>query len=133
MAPAWIQTPLIRTPSNAPGWRPRPARAPGCSGQLGSDLKADIVQVMSELTLRPSVVEWREVEGEIVALDLVAREYISISRTGAVLWPLLVEGAARKQLAEKLAMEFEIALEAATNDADEFVSQLAERGLLDGA
>ena len=85
---------------------------------------------MAELKLSQDVLEWREVEGEIVGLDLAAREYVSINRTGAAIWPLLVEGATREELAEKLIAQFEIERAQAVTDADEFVAQLAERGLL---
>ena len=85
---------------------------------------------MAELKLSQDVLEWREVEGEIVGLDLAAREYVSINRTGAAIWPLLVEGATREELAEKLIAQFEIERAQAVTDADVFVAQLAERGLL---
>ena len=88
---------------------------------------------MGTIKLNSDQLEWRDVEGEIVALDLPAREYVSINRTGAAIWPLLVAGATRAQLAEALVGEFGIDTEAAGRDADAFVSQLAARGLVDEA
>ena len=85
---------------------------------------------MAEIKLSQDQLEWRDVEGEIVALDLAAREYVSINRTGAAIWPLLVEGATREELAEKLIAQFEIERAQAVADAEAFVAQLAERGLL---
>ena len=88
---------------------------------------------MSTIKLNSDQLEWRDVEGEIVALDLGAREYVSINRTGAAIWPLLVAGATRDQLAEALVGEFGVDTETAGRDADAFLAQLAERGLVDGA
>ena len=42
------------------------------------------------MRLRTDAVEWREVEGEIVALDLRDEMYLGVNGSGAVLWPLLV-------------------------------------------
>ena len=86
---------------------------------------------MTRLKINSDRLEWRDVEGEIVALDLGAREYVSINKTGATIWPLLAAGATPKELAEKLVDEFGIEVGTATRDADAFVGQLRERGLLE--
>ncbi|MGI9557513.1 MAG: PqqD family protein [Solirubrobacterales bacterium] len=84
-----------------------------------------------QIKLREDVLEWRDVDGEIVALDLSAREYISINKTGAAVWPLLAAGATTEQLAGKLVEEFGIDGETAERDATAFLDQLRERDLLD--
>jgi hypothetical protein len=85
---------------------------------------------MDELRLREGAIEWREVEGEIVALDLDRSEYIAVNRTGAAIWPLLAEGASRDQLSARLVTEYGIDQESAARDVDAFVESLSERDLL---
>ncbi|HEV2756077.1 MAG TPA: PqqD family protein [Actinomycetota bacterium] len=75
-------------------------------------------------------VEWREVEGEIVALDVARSEYISVNPTGATLWLMLVEGTTRADLVERLRREFGLEDEAAERDVDGFLASLSERKLL---
>ena len=85
---------------------------------------------MDELRLREDAIEWREVEGEIVALDLESSEYIAVNRTGAAIWPLLAEGARRDELAARLVVEYGIDEDSAARDVDAFVKTLSERDLL---
>lgn len=86
---------------------------------------------MAEVKLRAGTVEWREVEGEIVALDLDSSEYLAVNRTGTVIWPLLVEGTTREELATQLADRYRVDRASAERDVDAFVDTLTERGLLD--
>jgi hypothetical protein len=86
---------------------------------------------VAEIKLKTDAIEWREVEGEIVALDLDSSEYLAVNRTGAVIWPLLVDGSTRKDLATHLAGRYGIDQAAAERDVDQFLNTLSERGLLD--
>ena len=83
------------------------------------------------LRLRSEDVEWREVEGEVVALDLRQNEYIGVNRAGAVVWNALVSGATREQLVALLVERFDLDRPRAMADADEFLQQLADRDLLE--
>lgn len=85
---------------------------------------------MNELRLRDGAIEWREVEGEIVALDLDRSEYIAVNRAGTAIWALLAEGAQRGELAAQLVAEYGIDEASAGRDVDAFVDSLSERGLL---
>jgi len=87
---------------------------------------------MSEtIRLRGDAVEWREVDGEIVALDRPAGEYVAVTGSGALLWPLLLAGTTRAALAHTLEERFGLAPGIADGDVDRFVDSLAARGLLD--
>jgi hypothetical protein len=88
-------------------------------------------RTVAEVKLKADAVEWREVEGEIVALDLDSSEYLAVNQTGTVIWPLLVDGATREELAAQLAGRYEIDQDTAERDVDQFVSTLSERGLID--
>lgn len=84
------------------------------------------------LRVRAEAVEWRSVEGEIVALDLRRSLYLAINPSGAALWPALVEGASRNELVEQLSAESGISRQAAESDVDDFISELASHDLLEG-
>lgn len=86
---------------------------------------------MAELRLKRDALEWREVEGEIVALDVGAAEYVAANPAGATLWRELAGGASREQLVAALARDFAVDEETAGRDVDAFVTALRERGLLE--
>jgi hypothetical protein len=81
--------------------------------------------------LRRGSVEWRKVEGEVIAVDVRTSEYLAINPTGAVLWRALEVGATRGELAERLVASFDVEPGAAARDVDEFLAVLEERGLLE--
>jgi hypothetical protein len=81
--------------------------------------------------LRDGDLDWREVEGEVVALDNRRGVYLSVNATGTALWPLLVEGAPHDALVARLQETFGIDAERAGADVDAFVGDLAGRDLLD--
>jgi hypothetical protein len=81
--------------------------------------------------LRPNTVEWRPIEGEVVAVDLRTSVYFAINRTGALIWPELACGATREALVARLAQTCEIDRRQAGEEVDEFVAALAELDLLE--
>lgn len=83
------------------------------------------------MRLRKDDVSWREIDGEIVILDLASSKYLTTNRTGATLVRLLVEERTADELAGALVDEFAIPREQAVRDVDVFVSTLREKGLLD--
>jgi hypothetical protein len=83
------------------------------------------------IRLRPGSVEWREVEGEVIAVDVRTSEYLAINPTGAVLWRTLQGGATRSGLAERLVATFDVEPDAAARDVGEFLAVLEARGLLE--
>ena len=82
------------------------------------------------MRLREADLEWREVEGELVALDLRESRYLAVNRTGRVLWAALAEGATRDQLIERLVEAFGIERARAAEDVDAFTAELESRDLL---
>jgi Coenzyme PQQ synthesis protein D (PqqD) len=87
--------------------------------------------VSSPLKLRRDALDWREVEGEIVAIDLESSNYLAGNRSAAVLWPALVEGTTRDALADLLIANFEVDRASAESDVDRFLTVLADHGLLE--
>jgi hypothetical protein len=82
------------------------------------------------LRLRSDDLEWREVHGEVVAIDLKGSVYFTLNRTGAELWPSLSEGATRDQLVERLCDAYRVDEATAARDVDAFLDSLRERELL---
>ena len=60
------------------------------------------------MKLRADRLEGREVDGELVVLDLGASRYLSVNAAGAAMWPLLLEGTDRGALEAALAERFGI-------------------------
>jgi hypothetical protein len=86
---------------------------------------------MSELRLKREALEWREVEGEIVALDVGSAEYVAANGSGALLWRHLAGGTTGDALVDALTTEFRVDRDTAERDVDRFVTSLRERGLLE--
>ncbi|HEU4976055.1 MAG TPA: PqqD family protein [Baekduia sp.] len=85
---------------------------------------------MSALRLRPDAI-WREVDGEILAVDAGLKRYASANASGAVLWKALAAGATRGELVEALVTTFGIDEATAGTDVDAFVGQLRDSGYLE--
>lgn len=85
---------------------------------------------MEQLRLREHDLVWREVEDEIVILDMRESLYASLNEAGRVLWLRLVEGATFEELEQELTATYGLSPEAAHRDAHAFVSSLSEHGLL---
>lgn len=84
-----------------------------------------------KMRIRADVLEWRDVEGEIVALDLRSQTYLAINSTGAAIWPALIVGADREELLRGLTEAFDVSDEQAASDLDAFLAELAEQDLLE--
>jgi hypothetical protein len=84
----------------------------------------------TRLRLREAEVDWREVEGELIVLDLRESRYLAINRTGQALWTALASGATKDVLIERLIEAFGIDRARAVADVEAFTSELDSRGLL---
>jgi len=82
------------------------------------------------LRLREEDLDWREIDGEIVALDAQAAVYLALQGSGAVLWRRLADATTRDGLVDALVDTYGIAATRAAEDVDEFLKMLNERGLL---
>lgn len=86
---------------------------------------------MALLRLRNTDLQWRAVEGEIVALDLRGSQYLGVNDSGAALWDMLAAGTTQAQLTDHLASTFGLDLETAKAHVQTFVDQLRAQDLLD--
>jgi hypothetical protein len=83
------------------------------------------------LKLRDAGVAWKEVDGEVVALDERESLYLAANSAGAVLWRALAGGTTHAALVDGLVTEFGIDDARASADVDAFLAELREHGLLD--
>ncbi len=81
--------------------------------------------------LRATDITWREVNGELVVLDLRSSDYLSVNGTGAELWTLLVEGATVSELVTALIKTHEIDAPSAERDVRDFLAVLQQAQLLE--
>jgi hypothetical protein len=86
---------------------------------------------MNHLKLRGEGLSWREIDEEVVALDMETATYLSANASGRLLWRALAGGATREELVSCLVDEFEIDAERAAADVDTFIAELSRRGLLE--
>jgi hypothetical protein len=85
---------------------------------------------VSELRLRRDALEWRDIQGEVVAVDVRTSTYVSANASGAVLWRSLAEGTTRDELVARLVEAFGIDHAQAGTDVDRFVDDLRDKALL---
>ena len=86
---------------------------------------------MDELRLRAEGLVWRDIDGELVILDVDRSMYLASNGTGTLLWEALAEGTTHEQLVQLLVTNAEVPVHIATGDVDAFLVQLRERGVLD--
>jgi hypothetical protein len=84
----------------------------------------------SRFRLRKNGVSWRELDGQIVVLDLESSKYVTVSGAGAVIWEHLVAGASLDELVDALIEVFDIDVATARVDTESFLDDLRERNLL---
>jgi hypothetical protein len=82
------------------------------------------------LKLRETDLHWREIDGEIIALEVRGSTYVAANGAGTLLWRALAEGATRDALIDELVSTYGIRREQASGDTDAFLAQLEEQGLL---
>jgi hypothetical protein len=87
---------------------------------------------VEEIRLKPSELEWREIDGEIIALEAERSLYLAANPAAALLWQLLADGATRERLCAALVDEYGIDDGLAARDVDAFLEQARELRVLDG-
>ena len=78
-------------------------------------------------------VTWRQIDGELVILDLAASTYLTTNETGTILLKELVEERSLEELVEVLMAAFDVSQEIADDDVRAFVKDLGRTGLLEQA
>jgi hypothetical protein len=82
------------------------------------------------LRVRSGDLTWREIDGEVVVLDLRSSTYLSVNHSGSVIWRRLQQPASRQDLVEAVVEEYEVDSDQAGRDVDAFLEVLEAHGLL---
>jgi hypothetical protein len=82
------------------------------------------------LRLRDADLHWREIDGEIIALEARGSTYVAANGPGALLWRALAAGTTREALVDELLRAYDVDRERAAADTDRFLAQLDEQGLI---
>jgi coenzyme PQQ synthesis protein D (PqqD) len=86
---------------------------------------------MTTLKLRDTDVHWREIDGEVIALESRGSTYLAANGAGTRLWHALAAGTTREALADELVRAYGIDRARAAADTEHFVRQLDDQGLID--
>ena len=91
------------------------------------------VSLGGDMRLRSSDVTWREIDGDLVILDLRSSTYLTTNASGALLMKELVEERTTADLVHSLVGAFGISEVEAQSDVSSFVQALDSGGLLEHA
>jgi hypothetical protein len=88
---------------------------------------------MTELRLAANRVDWREVDGELIALERSDCVYLAGNASATLLWRELAHGTTHTALTDLLVARYELPRERASADVQRFLRALGSRGLLEAA
>jgi len=80
---------------------------------------------------RSEQVMWREIDGQVVILDLRSSTYLRSNGTGARLWERLQTECGRDDLIAVLVRSYQIGIDVASRDVDADLATLSEGDLLE--
>jgi coenzyme PQQ synthesis protein D (PqqD) len=76
-------------------------------------------------------VVWRDLEGEIVILNLTSVVYFSVDGVGTRIWILMSEQVTTEDIIRKLISEFDVEEAQLRSDMESLVKDLAGQGLIE--
>jgi len=82
------------------------------------------------LRRRDDGVVWRELEGEVVLLDLRSSMYFTLNSTGKLLWDVLAQPATAQSLAASIVDAYGVSDAQAASDVEAFLGALAAHDLV---
>lgn len=85
------------------------------------------------MRLRSTELTWREIDGDLVILDLRSSTYLTTNASGAVLMKELTQDRTPADLVELLMSSFGISRSEAEVDVESFLTALNTGGLLESA
>ena len=89
------------------------------------------MNVTVEIRLRTDGLTWREIDDELVVLDVVRSNYLATNEAGSLLWRSLAAGTTRDDLVRELSDAFELEADTASADVDRFLDELRAQALLE--
>ena len=88
---------------------------------------------MGAMKLRVDDITWREIDGDLVILDLRSSTYLTANTSGTVLMRHLTQERTLQQLTQALVDAFGVPERQAQRDVQTFIDVLDARGLLEHA
>ncbi len=85
------------------------------------------------MKLRVDDITWREIDGDLVILDLRSSTYLTTNASGTLLMKQLTEDRTLQQLIQAMVDAFDIPDRLAQEDVLTFLDELGARGLLDSS
>jgi len=85
---------------------------------------------VTELRLRVDDLHWREIDGEVIALEVRGSTYVAANGAGPLHGRALADGTTPDELADQLVRAYGIDRERAAADIEHFLAQLRDQGLL---
>ena len=85
---------------------------------------------MRRFIKRREDVPYKEVEGELLLLNLKDGNYFGLNKTGAAIWKMLDGTKQFDDIAHALSRKFKISLKKATQDTEIFLKELKRYGLI---
>ena len=85
------------------------------------------------MKLREDDITWREIDGDLVVLDLRSSTYLTTNASGTLLMKQLTEERTLQQLVQALVEAYGIPDRLAQEDVLGFLDELGARGLLDSS
>jgi len=76
-------------------------------------------------------VVWRDLDGEIVILNLTSGVYFSVDGVGTRIWILMSEQVATEEIVRQLIAEFDVEEAQLRSDMESLVKDLAGQGLIE--
>jgi hypothetical protein len=73
---------------------------------------------------------WREVDDEIILLEMETGSYLNLNGSARVLWNALAESASEEELSAALVEAFGVDHDQATSDARAFLAELSRRSMI---
>lgn len=75
-------------------------------------------------------IAWRNVNDEIVILNLKSGEYFTLNDVGQVIWTAITDEKNVEEIKMKIIDEYDVSKEKATGDIMQFITGMIEEGLL---
>ena len=74
----------------------------------------------------------RQVDDELVILDINSGRYFGLNEVGTFIWDCLEGDCSREDIVDAIVAAYDVDRIEASTDADELVGQLIDRGLVEG-
>lgn len=88
------------------------------------------VSITSEILISDEVV-YRNLDGEIVLLNLKTNDYCGLDNVGSRIWQLISQHKSLERVRDELIKEFDVEKEKCTEDVLNFIKMLQDKDLIE--